>query len=55
MIIIFRHDFRRVDMNPIGSLVQSIFSLNIVIYFANANTVSGCYNGCFIIFVLILS
>ena len=42
-------------MNAIRSLMKCIFSLNIVVYFSNARTITSCYDCCFIILIIIFS
>ena len=55
MKIIFRQNLRRVYVNTICSLMQSVLALHIMKYLSNTNAISGCNYRSFIIFILIFS
>ena len=50
-----RRYIRCIYMDSVRSLVQCIFSLDIVVNLAYANTIARCYNCSFVIFIVILS
>ena len=55
MKIISWFRFWRIDMDAVRPLVKRILSFDIMVYLSNAHTITRCYNGGFIILIVVFS